>query len=100
MHVRTTEYLSPAEFADLCGLSVETVRRRLRDGGLPRVQPGGPRTRLLIPADALDRALTAASASGRPDTGPGPDTAPQPPPTSPAPLPGPAPKWRRATGTR
>src|SRR2546430_715505 len=33
MHVRTTEYLSPAEFADLSGLSLETVRPRLRDGG-------------------------------------------------------------------
>ena len=47
------EYLSPDEFARTTGLSPSTVRRRLIDGALPYLQPGGPRSRVLIPRTAL-----------------------------------------------
>ncbi|WP_020471427.1 winged helix-turn-helix domain-containing protein [Zavarzinella formosa] len=47
------EFLSPAEYARRSGLSKATVSRRLKDGSLPRLQPGGPGTRVLIPAAAL-----------------------------------------------
>ena len=46
-------FLSPQEFAALSGLSIATVRRRIRDGQLPVFQPGGRRTRTLIPAEVL-----------------------------------------------
>ncbi|QDU61031.1 Helix-turn-helix domain protein [Planctomycetes bacterium Pan216] len=36
-------YLSPAEFAKLFRLSLSTVRRRIKDGSLPAIQPGGKR---------------------------------------------------------
>jgi hypothetical protein len=85
-------HISPAEFAARSGLSVVTVRRRVRDRSLPAVQPGGPRTRVLIPVDALVPVRVDAPA----------DLAePKPPlPTTPAPLPGPAPKWRQSAGGR
>lgn len=47
------EFLSPAEFATRSGLSESTVRRRVRDGTLPHRQPGGKRSRIVIPHDAL-----------------------------------------------
>ena len=46
---RDLAYLTPEEFAHLSGLSLSTVRRYLADGRLPKVQPGGPRCRVLIP---------------------------------------------------
>lgn len=47
------EALSPKEFVAKSGLSLATVRRYLRDGRLPSIQPGGRRCRVLIPASAL-----------------------------------------------
>lgn len=41
-------YLSPDEFARAIGRSVKTVRRRLKAGQLPALQPGGPGTAWLI----------------------------------------------------
>lgn len=55
---RANRFLSPAEFAELSGLSEATVRRRLKDGTIESVQPGGFRSRILIPIDALQRANT------------------------------------------
>jgi hypothetical protein len=48
------EWLSPGEFAEHSGLSPATVQRRLAAGDLPKVQPGGPRCRVLIPRTALN----------------------------------------------
>jgi excisionase family DNA binding protein len=48
-----SEYLTPAQFAQRAGLSLATVRRRIRDGSLPTYQPGGPRTAIRVPASAL-----------------------------------------------
>ena len=47
-------FLSVQEFALLCGLSHATIRRYLKSGRLPFYQPAGPRSRVLIPVDALD----------------------------------------------
>ena len=45
-------FLSPAEFSSHSGISLSTVWRYLADGLLPKVQPGGPRCRVLIPIEA------------------------------------------------
>ena len=88
------KHLSPQEFSQQSGLSIASVRRYLRDGKLPFAQPGGPRGRILIPADALARIAThrmdrlsapphasAPAVEGRAE--------------GPSPRPGPVPAWRR-----
>ncbi|WP_020474589.1 helix-turn-helix domain-containing protein [Zavarzinella formosa] len=83
-------YCSPAEFAQLCGLSLVTIRRLMRSGRLPSVQPGGPRHRILIPCDALDRLLPATGRVVHPEKlASGTITDP------PKRLSGPLPKWLR-----
>ncbi len=47
------------------GLSESTVRRYIKKNRLPFAQPGGPRSRILIPADAL----TSHEAPKKPDDG-------------------------------
>jgi excisionase family DNA binding protein len=54
-------YLSVRELAQLSGLSELTIRRLLRAGKIPCFQPGGPRCRVLVPADALERLGDSAS---------------------------------------
>jgi hypothetical protein len=90
----SSNHVSPQEFSDPSGLSIASVRRYMRDGKLPFVQPGGPRGRVLIPTDALAR--LAAHDRG--------DTSPPTPDTSPAGerrsdgssrRPGLGPAWRR-----
>lgn len=46
-------HLSPEQFAQVTGLSVKTVRRRLKAGKLPADQSGGPGTLWLIDYDAF-----------------------------------------------
>lgn len=48
-------YISITELSAIGGLSVSALRRRVRDGSLPFIQPGGPRSRLLFRRDVLDR---------------------------------------------
>lgn len=55
------KYLSLEELSALTGLSVSTLRRRVRDGSLPTWQPGGRRTRLLFPLELVDAAMSAVS---------------------------------------
>jgi hypothetical protein len=55
------EFLSPAQFSELTGLSPATVGRRLADGSLPKVQIGGKRCRILIPRSALSVATQSAT---------------------------------------
>jgi excisionase family DNA binding protein len=49
--------LSPAEAAQLCGVSIDTIRRRLRDGSLDGAYRDGEHewSRWLIPASELTR---------------------------------------------
>ncbi len=47
-------YLSVTQFCELTGLSSSTVRRRIADCSIRTFQPGGPRSRVLIPTDQLD----------------------------------------------
>jgi hypothetical protein len=91
---RAKRFLSPQEFSGLSGLSLATVHRYLKRGKLPFRQPGGPRGRILIPADALllsdvtpqvPRPTEAAAES-------------TPLPTSPVPLSGPRPRWMHQAG--
>jgi len=82
-------FLSVPEVCAMTGLSASTVRRLIRDRKLDTFQPGGPRSRVLIPRDAIDRFASAPAAS----------TAPlSESPATPASgrLSGPAPRWRRA----
>jgi excisionase family DNA binding protein len=46
-------FLAPSEFAERTGLSLATVRRYIAAGRIPVAQPGGFRSRVLIPRDAL-----------------------------------------------
>lgn len=57
MAVMSTEkkYLSLDELSAVSGLSASTLRRRVRDGTLPVIQPGGRRTRLLFRIDVLEK---------------------------------------------
>lgn len=86
------EALSPKEFTQLSSLSLSTVRRYVRDGVLPSLQPGGRRCRVLIPRAALaqfapklqtkaeaPQPVLAASSSGKPQFNE---------------LPGPRPRWQ------
>jgi hypothetical protein len=50
---QSRQYLSPREFSKVSGLSLATVRRYLKGGKLPYLQPGGRRGRILIPVDIL-----------------------------------------------
>lgn len=92
-------YLSPEEFCHHSGLSLATVHRYLKKGKLPFYQPGGPRTRILIPTDAVESVSRSATQGGRAAA---PATA-QPSSTSAdrrAPLPGPRPRWTRLNRPR
>ena len=50
----SAEFLSPEQFAQHSGYSLTTVHRYLKRGLLPKIQPGGPRSKVLIPRNALD----------------------------------------------
>jgi hypothetical protein len=82
-------YCSPAEFSRRSGLSVATVRRYLRRGLLPHVQPGGRRHRILIRCDAAEQFRHPPAAQPRAEADP-PDA-----PSKPTPLSGPVPRWLR-----
>jgi hypothetical protein len=47
------DFLSPAQYASASGISLSTVWRLLAKGLLPKLQPGGPGCRVLIPITAL-----------------------------------------------
>lgn len=78
--------VSLQEVVRLTGLSASTVRRRVRDGSIKAVQPGGHRTRLLFDAESLGGLLQANAASV---TSASPSSIPQSQSLS-----GPRPRWR------
>ncbi len=49
----TRQFLSIVEFQLATGYSDSTIRRKLKNGSLPMFQPGGKRTKILIPKSVL-----------------------------------------------
>ena len=91
-------YLTPEKARALTGLSLKTIYRRLQDGSLRALQPGGRRKRWLIPADALSPAGAAPEGTRSPTAEDRADVVPAPIPAAPPdciPLPGPRPRWMR-----
>ena len=93
----TKRFISLEEFRRLTGWSASTVRRRLKDGSLPAVQPGGRRKLWLIDVEAFQAGraparmaeLQAAPANSQTPVDQEADA------TSSARLPGPRPGWLR-----
>jgi excisionase family DNA binding protein len=84
----TPRYLTTVELSDVTGLSVSTIQRLCRKGLLRFYQPGGPRTRMVFPPDAIEQATESnQKATGLP---PG-DTLAA---SSESPQRGPRPKWQ------
>lgn len=90
------EYLSPQEFVLRSGLSIATVRRYLRDGRLPSVQPGGRRSRVLIPVTALEPFVATAVRLSTQPIAPVEVNLKRQDRTK-RPIPGPSPLWRSQT---
>jgi excisionase family DNA binding protein len=49
--------LTYEEVSAQTGLSLSTLRRRVMEGKLPFIQPGGRRTRIVFPIDVVERLL-------------------------------------------
>lgn len=81
-------YVSPQEFAELSGLSLSTVHRYLKSGRIEFVQPGGPRSRILISRHALQKKTPEADKGGTPGDSTSADTDKQP-------VSGPRPRWMK-----
>jgi hypothetical protein len=95
-NAKKTEFLTIADFARLSTLSESTVRRRIQDGSLQYFQPGGPRTRVFLSADALSASReemgTEQAAEPLPDWQKASSEKTQPLER----LPGPMPRWARS----
>lgn len=103
----TRRFLKLKELCLVTGMSPSTVERRLRDGSISCIQPGGSKTLRLFDLFALTRAVNAAatifaaSESAQRDTEP-PQTRGTSAPValqSPTNQRGPGPKWKRELGT-
>jgi excisionase family DNA binding protein len=89
-HASLHAYLNYKELSADTGISVSTLRRRVQAGQLPFFQPGGRRTRVVFPADLVERLLQSPTES--------PALSPEtPPPPTNAIRHGPPPKWIRET---
>jgi excisionase family DNA binding protein len=80
------QWITVTELSTRVGVSVSTLRRWVRGGRLPAIQPGGPRGKLLFPADVVER---IAQALRLPDVA----DVTQPHLDKVAPLSGPRPNW-------
>ena len=101
------KYVDIGELAARTGMSPSTINRLKKQGKIPFYQPGGKRTRVLFPPDAIEQASSSQSSlnvdppANRRDSVV-PDCADasenfallHPNPNS-SQLPGPAPRWRR-----
>lgn len=77
--------LTYEELSRRTGLSISTLRRRVKDGTIPFLQPGSRRSRIVFPIDIVERLLACV---------------PAPAPSAPRPKQnarGPRPKWKRRT---
>lgn len=59
----SSDLLSIEELSDIVSLSISTIRRRIRDGGIPAIQPGGKGTKLLIPKEWINQQATTPQSS-------------------------------------
>src|SRR6516225_2482345 len=57
--VTCPRYLTLAELSAQTTLSESTLKRLCQKGAIPFYQPGGPRTRIVFPPDAIEQALFA-----------------------------------------
>ena len=79
-----SQYVTLKQFLALHpNLNESTVRRWVRSGRLPHCQPGGPKTLILVPEDALQRMEQSGkqhsqTASARNDSKPIPDSEQKP----------------------
>jgi hypothetical protein len=97
----TRQSLTIEDLERLSGLSVSTLRRRIADGSLPVIQPGGHRTRMAFLPNVLEllsqprqRITQPASAETPEQPAPAQDKAEKPTPGPSEPIPGRRPKWR------
>lgn len=97
----TRQTLTIKELERLSGLSVSTLRRRIADGSLPVIQPGGQRTRMAFLPNVLEllsqpcRRIPAPASAATPEQpAPAQDKAEKPNPEPDKPIPGRRPKWR------
>ncbi len=79
------------ELSQQSGLSVSTITRLKNAGQIPFFQPGGKRSRVLFPIDAIEAAASLAKPQ-LPDT--------EPPRQSPDRGKGPAPHWKKRLDDR
>lgn len=49
------KYLSPQELAATSGFCLSTINRLKKEGKIAYLQPGGPGSKVLFPADAMDQ---------------------------------------------
>src|SRR5258708_16574992 len=59
------EFYTPREYGERTGLHLRTVRKMIASGRIPTFQPGGPRSRVLIPVSSLTTESCAVDV-GRP----------------------------------
>src|SRR5262245_37496200 len=91
--------ISPIEYGRRMGLSLPTVRRYIKAGRIPVIQPGGKRCRVLIPVSALhSQSASAIETVEVPPEEPqrSPDV-PDPRATRPS---GPTPQWLKRRETK
>src|SRR5437764_108619 len=86
-------YLGYEDLQVRTGLSLSTLRRRVREGRIPFFQPGGPGTRIIFPEDVIERLLQPTHTHIAPEQPPEPSAYPTPPR-------GPKPKWQRGALNR
>ena len=103
------DYVDIVELAARTGVSISTINRLKKRGKIPFYQPGGKRTRVLFPPDAIKGAVSfqtpidaTSPASGPSDTDLGYAGASEgsvllSPSSNTSRLPGPMPRWRRCT---
>jgi excisionase family DNA binding protein len=85
----TPVYLTYKALSAKTGISLSTLRRRVKEGKLQHCQPGGKRTRVIFPQDVVERLMRTDDHNPEP-------TRESPPLTGGADRrSGPAPKWLR-----
>lgn len=59
----TSDYLFLPAVAEICGVSLDTVRHWIQSGSLPSVRPG---RRRMVPRDELERFLARGAKAAEP----------------------------------